>query len=180
MPEPTSDWTWAAVRTLSPQPDVAADSIAIWNLVALSHQLVDTGDTDVLANEVFAAETDAVVPVAEFGFTSWRGTDEIRAGYRVAMQRFEAAVHAVSNVHVAVDPSRRTATARYYVQGWHWVATDQEHAGPRNADFLLLGMMTDELVEQAGRWRIRRRQLTKLGPDVASGALPEFLTGLGQ
>ena len=86
-------------------------------------------------------------------------------------------MHAVTNLHIALDGDR--AVARYYVQGWHWV----RHAAPRlstEADFLVLGVMRDDVLRQSGEWRVVRRQLSRVGPGVAVGTLPDFLAGLGE
>lgn len=152
------------------------DVLAITNLIADSHYLVDSGGWSRLADEVFAAEADGVVPAADFGFAIWRGSAAIREGFEAAMARFEGALHAVSNLHVDIDGDR--ATARYYVQGWHWV---REAARTTNeADFLVLGIMHDEFVRQAAGWRVSHRRLTRVGPGVAVGRLPDFLAGLGE
>jgi hypothetical protein len=159
------------------QPD---DALAISNLVADSHFLLDTGRWSELADHVFAAEEDGVVPEADFGFDVWRGTEQIRSGFAAAMPRFAAAVHAISNLHLTIEDT--TAVARYYVQGWHWVGAEHRGDAPAegtNIDFLVLGVMTDDLVRQRGEWRVLRRRLSRLGPDVALGQLPAFLRGLG-
>jgi hypothetical protein len=147
------------------------------NLIAHSHYLVDSGGWSRLADEVFVSEDDGVVPEADFGFAVWRGTAEIRDGFDEAMARFEACLHAVSNLHLTFDDDR--ADARYYVQGWHWVR-NVESPSPREADFLVLGVMHDQLVRSARGWRLARRRLSRVGPGVAFGRLPEFLAGLGE
>jgi hypothetical protein len=116
------------------------------------------------------------VPEADFGFAVWRGRAAIHDGFGASMARFEACMHAVSNIRISVDGD--DATARYYVQGWHWVRGD-DNPTERVADFLVLGVMTDELVRQTEGWRVRRRHLSRVGPGVAVGALPPFLAGLG-
>jgi hypothetical protein len=158
------------------EPNVHDDVAAIENLVVESQYLIDSGGWSRLAEEVFATERDGVVPEADFGFAVWRGSAEIHAGFGASMARFDACMHAVTNVYVSLRGDE--ATARYYVQGWHWVRSD-EAAIERNADFLVLGVMTDELVRQEEGWRVRRRHLVRVGPDVAVGALPPFLSGLG-
>lgn len=152
------------------------DVLAISNLIADSHYLVDSGGWSRLADDVFAAESGEVVPEADFGFAVWRGTAAIREGFDAAMARFEACMHAVSNLHIDVDGDR--ADARYYVQGWHWVR-DATRA-TNEADFLVLGVMHDQFVRQSPGWRVSRRRLTRVGPDVAFGRLPAFLAGLGE
>jgi hypothetical protein len=57
------------------------DVLAITNLIAESHFLVDTGRWEDLADEVFAAEEPGAVPEADFGFAVWRGTEGIRQGF---------------------------------------------------------------------------------------------------
>jgi hypothetical protein len=151
--------------------------LAIRNLIAESHYLVDSGGWLRLADEVFAAERDGVVPEADFGFAVWRGSDEIRAGFDAAMARFEACMHAVSNVHLVIDGDQ--ADARYYVQGWHWVRGSTTRSATE-ADFLVLGLMRDHFVRQPAGWRIARRRLDRVGPGVAVGTLPAFLAGLGE
>jgi hypothetical protein len=158
-------------------PNDTNDVVAISNLVAESQYLIDSGRWSLLADEVFAAERDGVVPEADFGFAVWRGTEAIRAGFDASLVRFDACMHAVTNLHVVVDGDR--GVARYYVQGWHWV----KGAVPRvstEADFLVLGVMHDDVVRQAAGWRVARRRLSRLGPGVAMGTLPGFLAGLGE
>src|SRR5436190_21408154 len=155
----------------------ADDVIAIGNLVAESQYLIDSGRWSQLADDVFASEVDGVTPEADFGFAVWRGTEAIRAGFDASLTRFEACMHAVTNLHIALDGDR--AVARYYVQGWHWV----RHGAPRlstEADFLVLGVMRDDVLRQSGEWRVVRRQLSRVGPGVAVGTLPDFLAGLGE
>src|SRR3954466_11388361 len=152
-----------------------SDRAAIENLVAQSHYLIDTGRWSEVADSIFAVEEDGLVPEADFGFDVWRGTDGIRAGFDGALPRFEAAFHAYSNLHITIDGD--TAQARYYMQGWHWVARATAAGTSRPADFLVLGIMTDQLVRQRVGWRVRHRRLISIGPGVAVGELPSFLNG---
>lgn len=157
-----------------------SDRAAIENLVAQSHFLVDTGRWSELSDSIFAVEEDGVVPEADFGFALWRGSDGIRAGFDGAMVRFEAAFHAYTNLHITIDGDE--AVARYYMQGWHWVLQPENDSGDqvRPADFLVLGIMTDQLIRQRVGWRVRHRRLVRVGPGVAVGELPGFLVGLGE
>jgi SnoaL-like domain len=152
------------------------DHLEIANLIADSHHCVDTFRVDALV-DLFAEEIDGLVPVAEFGFATWSGREELRAGYGASLARFEAAMHAITNLRVEVDGDR--ASARSYVQGWHWLAGVGRPGTARNCDFVLLGVTTDELVRQPIGWRLLRRRLDLIGPGVAVGTLPEFLTGIG-
>jgi hypothetical protein len=152
------------------------DLVAIENVIIDSQYLIDTGEAHRLADEIFATETGDVVPEADFGFTTWRGTEAIRAGFHSSLARFESCMHVVTNLRIDLDGDR--AGARYYVQGWHWVKGEGP-AQPRNADFLVLGVMQDRLVRQPDGWRIAHRRLNGVGPDVAVGRLPDFLAGLG-
>ncbi len=165
----------------------ALDALDIQNLLAQSHWLVDSGGWERLATEVFADETEGVVPAADFGFVRWTGSSGIAAGFAATMPRFDTGVHAISNLHLDIAGDR--ATARYYVQGWHWVGRTPDDArddargdavSPRPADFMVVGVMHDELVRQSKGWRIASRRLSRLGPDVAVGRLPAFLAGLGE
>jgi SnoaL-like domain len=163
-------------------PDMHDDLVAIENLVVDSQYLIDSGRWSELVDVVFAAEIDGVVPEADFGFAIWRGHEEIRAGFDAAMVRFDAAMHAVTNLRIELHGD--TATARYYVQGWHWVkdaqlVEDATCPTARPADFVVLGIMHDAVVRQAAGWRVASRRLQRQGPDVAVGKLPEFLAGLG-
>ena len=159
---------------------MSADLVAIENIVVDSQYLIDSGQWSQLADTIFATETAEVTPEADFGFTSWRGTEAIRSGFDASLVRFEACMHAVTNLRIELDGDQ--ATARYYVQGWHWVRQDAAAApaSSRNADFLVLGVMHDRLVRQGDGWRVAHRRLTRLGPDVAVGRLPGFLAGLGE
>lgn len=118
-----------------------------------------------------------MAPEADFGFTSWRGIEAIRSGFADSLARFEACTHAVTNVRIALEGDQ--ATARYYVRGWHRVR-GAAPGTPRNADFLVLGVMHNRLVHQPAGWRVARRRLIRMGPDVAVGRLPDFFAGLGQ
>ncbi len=158
-------------------PNDSDDVIAIGNLVAESQYLIDSGRWSRMADEVFASEDEGVVPEADFGFAQWRGTEAIRSGFDAALVRFEASMHAVTNLHIALDGDR--GVARYYVQGWHWVRADAPRVSTQ-ADFLVLGVMHDEVVRQSRGWRVARRSLSRVGPGVAVGTLPDFLTGLGE
>src|SRR4051794_14235761 len=95
--------------------DGVLDAVAIANLVADSHHLVDTGRWSELTTLVFADEAEGPVPEACFGFATWRGRRSLDEGYAASMVRFSAAVHVASNLHVRVDGD--TAVARSYVQG---------------------------------------------------------------
>jgi hypothetical protein len=158
--------------------DDSADALAIANLVADSHHLLDTGRWSELTTLVFADEAEGVVPEAGFGFATWRGRQGLDEGYAASMARFSAAVHVVSNLHVRIDGD--TAVARSYVQGWHWIRERDDEGADRTADFLVLGEMTDECVRQSAGWRIARRTLRRMGPGVAYGRLPAWLAGLGE
>lgn len=158
-------------------PNDSDDVIAISNLVAESQYLIDSGGWARLVDEVFASEDEGVVPHADFGFALWRGTEAIRSGFAASLVRFEACMHAVTNLHIAVDGDR--GVARYYVQGWHWVHGDAPRVSTQ-ADFLVLGVMHDDVVRQPGGWRVARRSLRRIGPGVAVGTLPGFLAGLGE
>ena len=158
-------------------PNDSNDITAISNLVAESQYLIDSGRWSQLADEVFASELEGVVPEADFGFAVWRGTEAIRAGFAASLTRFEACLHAVTNLHIALDGDR--AVVRYYVQGWHWVCAAEPRASTV-ADFLVLGVVHDDVVRQSGGWRVARRRLSRIGPGVAVGTLPDFLKGLGE
>jgi hypothetical protein len=158
-------------------PNDSHDITAISDLVAESQYLIDSGRWSRLADEVFASEAEGVIPEADFGFALWRGTQAIREGFDASLQRFEACMHAVTNLHITLDGDR--ATARYYVQGWHWVRRTAGRASTE-ADFLVLGVMHDDVIRQRDGWRVVRRRLSRLGPGVAVGTLPDFLAGLGE
>jgi hypothetical protein len=167
------------MHTIPSETSVGDDVHEIMNLVNESHFLVDSGKWTELVQTVFAKEIGEIVPEASFGFATWRGRTELEAGFNANMPRFEAAAHVVSNMHISVAASN--ATARYYVQGWHWFADGSsiERDHERNADFMVLGIMTDELVRQEGEWRILRRELKRLGPGMAIGATQPWLRDLG-
>lgn len=160
------------------------DQLAIAQQVARSHHLLDDRRWDELVDEVFADGTaeasGAGEPWADFGFDRWVGTESLRQGYASSMARFESAVHATSNLLLVADDDGVGVTARYYVQGWHWLRTAEGAPGPaRPADFLVLGRMTDRFRPASGSWRLVQRTLERLGPDVAAGSLPGWLSGLG-
>jgi hypothetical protein len=155
-----------------------ADALAITNLISESQYLVDVGRWDDLVDQCFARETAGVVPEADFGFARWRGTQALREGYGSSLPNFTAAVHTVANMHLTIDGD--SATARYYLQGWHWFKEAPAERSGDNADFLILGVMTDDFIRQDGGWRLLRRRLERQGPGPAVGRLAPWLRGLGE
>ncbi len=155
-----------------------ADTLAITNLISESQYLVDVGRWDDLVDQCFARETADVVPEANFGFALWRGTKALRDGYGSSLPNFTAAVHTVANMHLTIDGD--SATARYYLQGWHWFKEPPAERTGDNADFLILGVMTDDFIRQDGDWRLLRRRLERQGPGPAVGRLAPWLSGLGE
>lgn len=107
-------------------------------------------------DDVFAEGTDGLEPSADFGFDRWVGTEDLRAGYAASLARVEAAIHATSNLLLTADDDGMGITARYYVQGWHWLlAANGTTGAARPADFLVLGRMTDRCSAPrpgAGAW----------------------------
>jgi hypothetical protein len=157
-------------------PTTADDRAEITNLIAETHYCVDTFQIGDLV-DLFVDTVDGLVPVAEFGFATWTGADELRQGFTASLARFEAAMHAISNLRLDLEGDR--AVARYYVQGWHWLAESAPAGTPRPCDFLLLGVTTDDVVRGPRGWRVQRRRLELIGPSVAVGSLPPFLAGIG-
>lgn len=153
------------------------DRLAVGDLISRSQQWLDAGRIDELVDDLFVPDGDGR-PWADFGFARWVGVDELKAGYRTSMARFEAAMHACANL--TVDRDGDDVVARYYVAGWHWLA-ESTAAGPdRGADFLVLGSIEDRVVSHRGEWRLATRTLERVGPGVAAGALPSWLGGLGE
>lgn len=153
------------------------DDFEIRNLLSQSQYLIDTCGVDELMSSIFLRDEPELQAETDFGFDRWRGEAEIRAGFEGSLARFEASAHLISNPFISINGDR--ASARYNVQGWHWVRTASETSGPRNCDFLVLGVMTDELLRTPAGWRVFRRKLVRIGPGVAIGTLPGFLDGLG-
>lgn len=160
-------------------PISVADHLAVAQQVAHSHHLLDDRRWNELVDDVFTSGADGPAPWADFGFDRWVGRAALRAGYAASMADIETAVHATSNLLLTADGDG-VVRARYVVQGWHWLRLPDGVLGAaRPADFLVLARMTDRFVDQDGSWRLAERMLQRLGPDVAVGALPAWLSGLG-
>jgi hypothetical protein len=154
----------------------SADEAAINRQIILSQYLIDTVGIDELVADVFVRERGGVVPSADFGFARWVGSDAISRGFKTSLANFDAAAHLVSNV--VIRPVEGAVEARYFVQGWHWLSNGSAPA-ERNADFLLIGTMTDRFIQQDGQWRLLSRKLLRVGPGVAVGRTAPWLDGLG-
>jgi hypothetical protein len=157
------------------------DRTEIVHLLERSQLLLDEGHIEEMVDVTFVdeggGEDGGLVPEADFGFDVWRGRARLLDGYRTNTSRFEALAHVPSPMVVDIDGDR--AVARYHLQAWQWLLETKDRGPQRGADFLAIGIMTDDLARQGSAWGVTRRQLRRLGPGVAVGGLPDWLSGLG-
>lgn len=109
----------------------------------------DDGDLD---GVVSLFTDDAVCELGTFG--SWRGRDEIEAGYRAQMVDSQVPggrMHALSNPLIEVDGD--TATGRWYL-------VDYDISGGSEQPIRLLASYRDEYRYQDGGWLMARTALT--------------------
>jgi hypothetical protein len=146
--------------------------------------------TDLLYRYCFLLDTgrEAEIPEAIFtsdavenhgtGMAVTRGTAALIDWFTAVCSEFDGTAHYLSNVVVEVTGD--TATARSYVQGWHWLKSTGKAGPDRNADFVTIGMYLDELRSTEQGWRISARRRRNVGTSaVGLGATPSVLAGLG-
>jgi hypothetical protein len=155
------------VRSLASRLDALEDRRAIDDLYYNYLWLLDGRLWQRLADEVFAPDAELVLG----GHDTLRGREAIAAVLARKMGVLQATAHYYTNL--VAELAGGSATARGYIQSWHWAedATPGEPVAP--TDFIGIGAFVDELRKDDGRWWIIRRRRQNLGPSpVGFGELP--------
>ena len=143
-----------------------ADRDAIHSVLVRYCECIDGRDIDRLAREVYTEDA-----VDDHGWGPWSGVEAILDGLRPLLDRFVGTAHLLSNVQIElIDGEARASSG---VTAWHW-ATGNEKG---TADFVAVGVYTDQLVRTGAGWRIRHRRFGPIGPTIkAAGVLPPMPT----
>jgi hypothetical protein len=146
------------------------DRAAIQDLLVRFCYLVDTGQGERVAHEIFAP--DATIdygdgPVALVG-------NQQRAHHRTLL---EGTVHSLSNFLITVDGDEAHALA--YVTGVHWLQSSAAGGPLRPADYVTTTAYDNDLRRGANGWRITARRIRPLGKGViAAGDASSGFTDL--
>jgi len=148
----------------------ADDQLAIAAVLARYCHLIDTGQADRLADDVFAQDGRI-----DYSLEPRIGAEAIRDFFTSAggNRKFITA-HFVSTL--AIEGEGDTATSTCYYQAWRW-APETEVFGPlRPADTVSIGAYDDTWTRTPKGWRISHRQLRMLGAGpVGMGRPPHDL-----
>jgi hypothetical protein len=148
----------------------AEDQLAIAAVLARYCHLIDTGQADRLADEVFAQ--DARI---DYSLEPRIGAKAISDFFVSATgNRKYTTAHFVSTY--AIEGDGDTATSTCYYQAWRW-APETAIFGPlRPADSVSIGAYDDAWTRTPKGWRISRRTLRMLGAGpVGMGRAPHEL-----
>lgn len=158
-------------RRLREVEDREAIRAVIWRYSLL----LDTGQWDRIADEVFAEDgVDVHAEHTDPPFVS-RGRENLRAFFNMTMPHFEGTQHFLGPT-VIDRYDGDTAHAITYAFSSHWMQ-GAPGAGPlRPADSIMANAYDDELVRAPEGWRISYRRLHAFGPgsSLAVGYMPEF------
>jgi hypothetical protein len=126
-------------------------------------ELLDTGQVDRIATEVYAADA-----VADYHFDALTGRRAINDYLVVNMGRFKETAHALTNVSVK-SCDGQLAEVTSMITAWHWIAESAPDAeAPIN--FGQIVVTADRLERAAEGWRITERHARALGPSFALSA----------
>ena len=156
------------------------DRRAIYDVQTRYCYLADTGQGDLIADEIFGV--DAVEDHGGIGRTL-KGRDEIRSAFTGLSEIFEAVFHNLGNIHIVLNGDE--AFGRFNFMAYHWMR-ETEHLGPlRPADFVLAGAYLNDFKRYPEEgWRIFRQRLHGYGPNstgLVAGQMPKMLrAGIGK
>lgn len=132
-----------------PTRSAADDVAAICDLKSRYCWSFDDGNLD---GVVSLFTDDAVCELGTFG--SWRGREEIEAGYRAQMVDSQVPggrIHALSNPRIEIDGDSATGC---------WYLVDYDISGGHEQPIRLLASYRDEYRYVEGRWLMARTALT--------------------
>lgn len=157
------------------------DREAIRDVIWLYSFLLDTGQWDRIAAEVFAEDgTDVHAERTNPPFVS-TGRAELRAFFNMTMPNFDGTQHMLGPSVIELDGD--TAHAKTYAWCSHWLHQSESAGDNRPADSIMAICYDDQLVRAPEGWRISYRRLHPFGPgsSLAVGYMPGFcMPGMGR
>ena len=166
-----SDISTASLREIQ-------DRLAIQDLLYHYAELVDTGQCQRIAREIFAPDG-----VAEFGPAQVAGFEQLHDFYLNSPlftkfpQDMDGFRHDITNVRIRFDaPDRAQSIARVTAWCWHKIA--RAGGKTRAADLVITGVYRDNLVHLPEGWRISRRRGGQFGTGVGAGRAPAGMEDL--
>jgi hypothetical protein len=173
--------TDATLEQLSRRVKELEDREAIRDVIWLYSFLLDTGQWDRIAAEVFAEDgVDVHAERTNPPFVS-KGRTALKAFFNMTMPNFDGTQHFLGPSVIEMDGDR--AHAKTYALCSHWMRHGEGAGDVRPADSIMAICYDDELVRAPEGWRISYRRLHPFGPgsSLAVGYMPEFcLPGMGR
>jgi hypothetical protein len=142
-------------------PGTLEDERQITRLLTLYCELLDTGQVDRIATEVYTAEA-----VADYNFDVLNGRLAINDYLVVNMAGFRETAHALSNVSLKACDGR-LAEVTSMLTAWHWFKRPDSEDSQTLSDFAQIVVCTDRLMCTPEGWRITEHRARALGPSVA-------------
>ncbi|MDP1736192.1 MAG: nuclear transport factor 2 family protein [Caulobacter sp.] len=132
-------------------------------------ELLDTGQVDRIATEVYTAEA-----VADYHFDVLTGRRAINDYLLVNMGRFKETAHALSNVSVKACDGQ-LAEVSSMMTAWHWLKKSNAPDAEAPINFGQIVVTADRLERTSEGWRITERRARALGPSFVLSAGPVVL-----
>jgi hypothetical protein len=144
-----------------------SDRLAVQDVVILYAHLLDSGQHDRLAAEIFAPDA-----VLDLGSAVLSGREAI-IGYLTGFSGLLGTSHNVSNFIVEIDGDR--ARCQSHCLAWHWMKQPEQPDGPDilAADILAVGGYQDVMRRDGGRWLIEHRVMLSFGTGLGVGTLSD-------
>jgi len=137
------------------------DERQITRVLMLYCELLDTGQADRVATEVYASEA-----VADYNFYVLNGRQAINDYLVVNMAGFRETAHVLSNVSLKVCDGNHTEV-RSMLTAWHWIKRPEVSDSQTPTDFAQIVVCTDRLMCTPEGWRIIEHRARPLGPSIA-------------
>lgn len=159
--------------------DRVADRMAIMDTLYLYAELIDSGQNDQVAAQIFAQ--DGVVDMGLGPVIA--GFDELHPFYssHPSFTKYPADLdglrHDVTNIRVRFH-NEDVAESNSRVMAWHWHNSHRHEGLSRTADFAIAGIYHDDWRRTESGWKISRRRGGQCGTGVAFGQPPESFAPL--
>lgn len=146
---------------------VLEDRIAIEDCLKRYAHLIDSGQAERVAEEVFTEDADVTL-----GGIHAIGRAAIHATLTGMMVAMAGVSHNITNVMIEVKGDEADCLSR--IIGWHWFAKpDSDPFGA--ADLVAIGGYQDSLRRTASGWRVAHRRGMNYGTGVGMGAISDDL-----
>ena len=144
-----------------------ADRIAVEDCIKRYAHLLDSGEAERVADEVFTQDADITL-----GGIAVIGSAAIRETLSGLTEAMAGVSHNITNILVEVRGEEAVAFSR--IIGWHWFASPD--ADPfAQADLVAVGGYQDRLRRTAQGWRIYHRRGMNFGTGIGIGVATEEL-----